>query len=124
MVVNNPQLTQAVTAMLSNDGGQGGVGGLTAKFQQADLVDVVGSWVGGGQNQSVSGEQLTDVLSADTKAELAEMLGSSQGNAAAQLSDMLPGLIDKLTPQVQAPARGLGSAVNLLGLLVGLLQKR
>ena len=68
--------------MLSNDGGQGGVGGLTAKFQQADLVDVVGSWVGGGQNQSVSGEQLTDVLSADTKAELAEKLGSSQGDAA------------------------------------------
>ena len=84
----------------------------------------MGSWVGGGQNQSVSGEQLTDVLSADTKAELAEMLGSSQGNAAAQFSDMLPGLIDKLTPQVQAPARGLGNAGDLPGMLAGLLQKR
>ena len=57
--------------MPGNDGDQGGFGGLTAKFQQADLGDVVGSWVGSGQNQPMSGEQLTDVLGTDTKAELA-----------------------------------------------------
>ena len=53
--------------MPSNDGGQGGVGGLTVKFQQADLGDVEGSWVGGGQNQPVSGEQLIDVLAQTPK---------------------------------------------------------
>ena len=53
--------------MPSNDGGQGGVGGLTVKCQQADLGDVVGSWVGGGQNQPVSGEQLIDVLAQTPK---------------------------------------------------------
>ena len=70
---------QAVTAMLSNDGGQGGVGGFIAKFQRAGLGNVVGSRVGSGQNQPVSGEQFTDVLGADTMAELAEKLGTSQG---------------------------------------------
>ena len=90
MVANNPQLMQAVTAMLSNDGGQGGLGGLIAKFQQAGLGDVVGSWVGGGQNQPVSGEQLTDVLGADTMAGLAEKLGVSQDDAAAQLFGVAP----------------------------------
>ena len=124
MVANNPQLMQAVTAMLSNDGGQGGLGGLIAKFQQAGLGDVVGSWVGGGQNQPVSGEQLTDVLGADTMAGLAEKLGVSQDDAAAQLSDILPGLVDKLTPQGQAPASGLGNGGDLIGMLAGLLQKR
>ena len=124
MVANNPQLMQAVTAMLSNDGGQGGLGGLIAKFQRAGLGDVVGSWVGSGQNQPVSGEQLTDVLGADTMAGLAEKLGTSQGDAASQLSDILPGLIDKLTPQGQAPAGGLGNAGDLMGMLGGLLQKR
>ena len=53
--------------MPSNDGGQGGVGGLTVKFQQADLGDVEGSWVGGGQNQPVSGEQLVDFLAQTPK---------------------------------------------------------
>lgn len=124
MVANNPQLMQAVTAMLSNDGGQGGLGGLIAKFKQAGLGDVVGSWVGSGQNQPVSGDQLTNVLGADTMAGLAEKLGMSQDNAASQLSNILPGLIDKLTPQGQAPAGGLGNAGDLMGMLGSLLQKR
>lgn len=124
MVANNPQLMQAVIAMLSNDSSQGGLGGLIAKFQRAGLGNVVSSWVGSGQNQPVSGEQLTDVLGADTMAELAEKLGTSQGDAAGQLSDILPDLIDRLTPQGQAPAGGLGNADDLMGMLGGLLQKR
>ena len=124
MVTSNPQLMQAVTGMLSNDGGHGGLGGLMAKFQQAGLGDVVGSWVGSGQNQPVSGEQLTNVLGADTMANLAEKLGMSQGDAAGQLSNILPGLIDKLTPNGAAPAGGLGNAGDLMGMLGGLLQRR
>ena len=124
MVANNPQLMQVVTGMLSNDGGQGGLGGLMAKFQQAGLGDVVGSWVGSGQNQPVSGEQLTDVLGADTMAELADKLGTSQNDAASQLSNILPGLIDKLTPHGTAPGGGLGDTGDLMGMLGGLLQRR
>ena len=124
MVTNNPQLMQAITGMLSNDGGQGGLGGLMAKFQQAGLGDVVGSWVGSGQNQPVSGEQLTEVLGADTMAGLSEKLGVSQNEAAGQLSNILPGLIDKLTPNGSVPHGGLGNAGDLMGMLGGLLQKR
>ena len=124
MVVSNPQMLQVLTGMLSNDGGQGGLGGIMAKFQQAGLGDAVGSWVGHGENQSVSGDQLTNVLGSDTMAGLAEKLGLSQGDAAGQLSNILPGLIDKLTPNGQAPAGGLGSAGDLMGMLGGLLQKR
>ncbi len=124
MVASNPQLMQAVTGMLSNDGTHGGLGGLVAKFQQAGLGDVVGSWIGHGQNQPVSGDQLTSVLGADTMATLGEKLGMSQGDAASQLSNILPGLIDKLTPHGEAPAGGLGNAGDLMGMLGGLLQKR
>ena len=124
MVASNPQMLQVLTGMLSNDGGQGGLGGIMAKFQQAGLGDAVGSWVGHGENQSVSGDQLTNVLGSDTMAGLAEKLGLSQGDAAGQLSNILPGLIDKLTPNGQAPAGGLGSAGDLMGMLGGLLQKR
>jgi uncharacterized protein YidB (DUF937 family) len=123
MVASNPQLMQAVTGMLGNDGEHGGLGGLVAKFQQAGLGEVVGSWIGNGQNQPVSGDQLTHVLGADTMAGLAAKLGMSQGDVAGQLSNVLPGLIDKLTPHGQAPAGGLGSAGDLMGILGGLLQK-
>ena len=124
MVASNPQMLQVLTGMLSNDGGQGGLGGIMAKFQQAGLGDAVGSWVGHGENQSMSGDQLTDVLGSDAMAGLAEKLGMSQGDAAGQLSSILPGLIDKLTPGGQAPAGGLGNAGDLMGMLGGLLQKR
>ena len=124
MACSNPQLLQAVTGMLGNDGGHGGLGGLIAKFQQAGLGDVVGSWVGSGQNQPVSGAQLTDVLGPDAISGLAQKLGVSPDAAAGQLSNILPGLVDHLTPQGQAPAGGLGNAGDLMGMLGGLLQKR
>ena len=86
MVTSNPQMLQAITGMLSNDGGQGGLGGLMAKFQQAGLGDAMGSWVGTGENQAVSGEQVTSALGEDTMSDLAQKMGMSQGDAAGQLS--------------------------------------
>ena len=67
MVANNPQLLQAITGMLSNEGGQGGLGGLMAKFQQAGMGDVIGSWVGTGENQPVSGDQ-TEIQACEASA--------------------------------------------------------
>ncbi|MFM2274295.1 MAG: hypothetical protein RL211_167 [Pseudomonadota bacterium] len=122
-VANNPQLLQAITGMLSNEGAQGGLGGLMSRFQQAGMGDVIGSWVGTGANQPVSGEQLTQVLGADAISGMAQKMGVSSGDLAGQLSQMLPGLIDQLTPQGQAPAGGLGNAGDLMGLLGGLLKK-
>ena len=55
---------------------------------------------------------------------LAEKLDRSQGDAAANLVDILPGLMDKLTPQGQALASGLGNTDDLIGMFAGLSQKR
>ncbi len=123
MVANNPQMLQVITGMLGNDGQQGGLGGLMDKFQQAGMGDVMGSWVGGGQNQAINGDQLSQVLGGDALSSIAERLGMSQGDAAGQLSQILPGLIDQLTPQGQAPAGGLGNSGDLMGMLGGLLSK-
>ena len=122
MVASNPQLLQAIVGMLSNDGAQGGLGGLTQKFQQAGLGDVVGSWIGTGQNQPISGDQLSDVLGSDTITHLAEKLGVNPSVAADQLSSVLPGLIDQLTPQGQVPVGGLGNSGDLMGVLGRLLR--
>ena len=124
MVASNPQMLQAITGMLSNDGGQGGLGGLMAKFQQAGLGDAASSWVGSGDNQAVTGEQMSGALGESTMADLAAKMGLSQGDAAGSLANMLPGLIDKLTPNGAAPAGGLGNSGDLMGMLGGLLQRR
>ena len=123
MVAGNPQMMSAITSMLSNDGAQGGLGGLVSKFQQAGMGDVIGSWVGTGANQQVSGDQLTQVLGGDTMADMAQQMGLNSGDLAQQLSHILPGVIDKLTPHGQAPAAGLGNSGDLMGMLGGLLAK-
>ena len=116
-------LIPVVASMLGNDSQHGGLGGLLEKFNQAGLGDAAKSWVGTGENAPISGDQLSNVLGGDMMGELAAKLGMSQGNAAGSLAQMLPGLIDKLTPQGQAPAGGLGNSGDLMGMLGGLLNK-
>jgi len=79
----------------------GGLGGLVQQFEQAGLGDVVGSWIGTGQNMPISADQLGSVLGPDVLAQLARQVGMSQGEVGGQLSDLLPQLVDKLTPNGQ-----------------------
>ncbi len=123
MAASNPQLVQAITGMLGNDGQHGGLSGLVEKFQQAGLGDVVGSWIGTGQNQAISGDQLTSVLGSGPLAGLAEKLGMSPEDAASQISTVLPGLVDKLTPNGELPQGGVDTG-DLMGMLGGLLKGR
>jgi uncharacterized protein YidB (DUF937 family) len=120
----NAQLINAAIGMLANGSAQGGLGGLAAKFQQAGLGDAMNSWIGTGANDAVSADQVTSALGNDAISDIAAKLGMNSGDAAGQLSQILPGLIDKLTPNGQAPTGGLGNAGDLMGMLGGLLNQK
>ncbi|MEN9983895.1 MAG: hypothetical protein RI918_1864 [Pseudomonadota bacterium] len=117
MVANNPQILSTITGMLSNDGGQGGLGGLVGKFQQAGLGDAMGSWIG-------TGDQIGGALGGDVLAGLAKQMGVNSGDAGGILAQVLPELINKMTPTGQAPAGGLGNMGDLAGMLGGLLNQK
>jgi uncharacterized protein YidB (DUF937 family) len=123
LVASNPQLLQIITGMLSNSSAEGGLGGLISKFQQAGLGDAMNSWIGSGPNQDVSPDQMTSALGEGTVDNIASQLGVSQGEAAGQLSQLLPEIINQLTPNGQAPAGGLGNSGDLMGMLGGLLRR-
>lgn len=111
-----PALLDAVAGLLGN----GGLQDMVAKFEQGGLGHLIGSWIGSGQNLPISADQLHQVLGSETIAGLAQQLGLSHGDVAAQLSQLLPQVVDKLTPQGQVPAGGvggLGEIGNLLGAL-------
>jgi uncharacterized protein YidB (DUF937 family) len=97
-----------------NHGAGGGLGDLMGKFQQGGLGDVAASWVGSGQNMPVSADQLSNVFGSDMLGQIASQLGVSHGEAAGQLSQMLPEVINHLTPHGQAPAGGLGDIGSIL----------
>ncbi|MFO1246566.1 MAG: YidB family protein [Ramlibacter sp.] len=109
--------------LLANDGEGGGLRGLVEKFNEAGLGEVVGSWIGKGENLPVSADQLKEVLGSDMLGKLAGQLGVDPDQASGQLAELLPGLVDKLTPQGVAPENGIGDAGELLGMLGNLLQK-
>ena len=100
-------------------GGLGGLGGLGAlaglamlanKLRQGGLGDAVGSWIGTGQNQPVSGQQLQGALGDDVIGELAGQFGLSQDEVSGQLAGVLPEVVNHVTPDGQWPdAGGSGS---------------
>jgi uncharacterized protein YidB (DUF937 family) len=81
----------------------GGLGGLLEKLQQGGLGDVAKSWVGTGPNPSVSPDKLGPALGPSIIKTLAEKTGMSEQDVTAQLSQILPGFVDKLTPQGRLP---------------------
>ena len=116
-------LAGALGGLLANNGEVGGLGGLVSKFEQAGMGDVIGSWIGTGENQPVSGGQLQDALGSDVISGLAQKLGINAATLLPMLATLLPMLVDRLTPRGQAPAEGLGNQDELLSSLSGLLQK-
>ena len=61
------------------------------KFRQAGLGDVIGSWVGSGENRQISGDQVSQALGPDAISDLAAKLGLNSGD----LIGMLGGLFGK-----------------------------
>lgn len=94
--------------------GQGGVGGLVEKFNQAGLADVVGSWIGTGANANISAEQITAVIGHGPLADIAAKMGVTPQQAGETLAGLLPEAIDRLTPGGQ-----LNGADDLLNKLPG-----
>ena len=116
-------LASALGPLLANDGTHGGLDGLIAKFGQAGLGDLVASWIGKGENLPISADQLKQVLGEGTIADIASKFGMTPSQAGGHMADMLPNIIDQLTPHGSLPEGGLGNAGDLLGKLSGLLQK-
>ena len=82
----------------------GGLGGLLDKLQKGGLSDVANSWVGSGPNQPVSPGQLGSALGPDIIKTLAQRTGLSEDDLTRQLSQVLPGVVDNLTPSGRLPS--------------------
>lgn len=84
----------------------GGLAGLVQSFQQGGLGSIVNSWVSTGQNLPISAEQIQAVLGGGQLQNIAAQLGMSTEQASGGLADLLPQLVDKLTPNGQVPEGG------------------
>ena len=108
---------EGVLGLLTNKEA-GGLEGLMQAFNQRGLGEVISSWVGTGDNLPITPDQLQEVLGSDVVQQLAEKSGISVDAAKAQLAELLPTLIDKVTPGGKVPEGGfLDKGLELLGSL-------
>lgn len=81
----------------------GGLNELLKQFQQSGQGDVAKSWVGTGPNKSISPNDLAKTLGSDQIDTLMTQTGMSRDELIAGLSQALPEVVDKLTPQGRVP---------------------
>lgn len=112
------QILEFVMGLINNPE-TGGLGGFVENFKSKGLGDVIGSWIGSGENQSISVEQIQHVLGGEQIQQLGQKLGLSGEELSGSLASLLPQLIDKLTPDGTVPQGGL--LEQELGLLKGKL---
>ena len=85
----------------------GGAEGLLNTFNENGLGDLMSSWIGKGENLPISPEQIQQVLGSDQVQQIAEKLGISTDEASSGLAEMLPKIVDKLTPEGSLPTQDL-----------------
>jgi uncharacterized protein YidB (DUF937 family) len=110
------QLLDSVLSMVNNPQ-TGGLEGLVKSFQDKGLGGVVDSWVSTGHNLPISADQIQQALGSEQLGALAQKMGLSRGDVSSKLAELLPNVVDKLTPNGQIP--DAGALGQLLGSLKG-----
>lgn len=95
-----------VMEMLSNKE-TGGLGGLVQSFKEKGLGDIISSWVGTGANLPISAEQIQQGMGSNMVQNLATKVGIPPEELSNKLAELLPGVIDKLTPDGAVPEGGV-----------------
>jgi uncharacterized protein YidB (DUF937 family) len=86
----------------------GSLGGLLQQLEQSGLGAQVASWLGNGQNQPVTTDQLRNALGEQPLKQLASQLNLPVDELLRHLAQHLPGAVDTLSPNGSL-AKDLGS---------------
>ena len=83
----------------------GGLYSLIDRLTNAGQKETVNSWLGSGPNAPIQPQALGSALGQTTVSDLARQAGMSEQELLAQLSRVLPGVVDKLTPGGRIPSQ-------------------
>jgi uncharacterized protein YidB (DUF937 family) len=118
------QLLQLVLQLLmsrsSGQGGSTGLAGIIQGFQKAGLGDLINSWISTGTNQPATGSQVQAALGSDRIQQFAQETGMHGSQVTDLLAQILPQVIDRMTPHGDVPPQDdlqstLGGLLSQLG---------
>jgi uncharacterized protein YidB (DUF937 family) len=95
--LDTDDIANALSKLIGNSDGGLDLGALVGGLSQNGLGEIVGSWLGAGENKSISGDQITELLGSEKVSEFASQLGLSEESAKGALADSLPQMVDQAT---------------------------
>ena len=104
-----------VLQKLIGNGDQMDIGGMVAALQSGGLASIAASWLGDGDNESISTDQVKQVIGDDKISQAAAELGTDEGSLLSGLSQALPQMIDKSSSggSLLDAVGGLDGALNM-----------
>ena len=95
----NPLLLMALQLLQRN----GGLQGILAKFQQAGYSQQAQSWIGTGPNLPIDPRVLQQVFGQGQLGQIAQQLGIPREQASDGVAQVLPQVVDQMTPAGEVP---------------------
>jgi uncharacterized protein YidB (DUF937 family) len=81
----------------------GGLGGLLEQLGRAGFSEQADSWVARGQNKPIAPDAMTQIFGRDGLDHIARQAGISEDEATRGLSQLLPEVVDRVTPDGSMP---------------------
>ncbi len=95
--LDSDSITNALGSLLGGENGLDLSSIVSNMTNGEGLSEIVGSWLGNGENKPISMDSITDLLGTDKISEFASNLGLSEESAKGALADALPNLVDQAT---------------------------
>src|SRR6185369_900562 len=100
----------------------GGISAVLDRFKQQGYSQQAASWVSTGENQPLDAQAVSDVIGTEELSRLSQQLGVPHEQVASGLADILPQVVNHLTPAGDVPQDAddtLGSGLAALERLLG-----
>lgn len=91
-------ISDALGSIFGSKDGEGlDLGSIISKVQNGDFGEIIGSWIGSGENAPIEPEKVPELIGEDKIQEFAQKLGVDEEAAKKALADALPAVVDKAT---------------------------
>jgi len=85
----------ALGQLLSDGDGSLNFSSLVSNMNLGSLMGIAASWLGDGENESISTNQLSELLDSDKLSTFANQLGLDEDSALSGLTEAIPAVVDK-----------------------------
>ena len=105
----------------------GGIGGVLERFKSKGYSQQAASWVSTGENEELQPQAVHELMGTEELSRMSQQLGVSQEEVSSSMAQILPEMVNQLTPQGGVPDDGdevLNRGTSMLEQIMGGAQRR